>query len=173
MKRQREEYEKSIRMFKSESKGKKNQAKSKSSEVSEPASSQNETKVETLSEEFTLEESEMYILRVVGDVSELSQPEPEYPSATLEPNENKQPGKKLLKAVRASQKVNKKTISLKEDRPKKSSVGTGTCSETRKTKRKREARQTDASPVKESPRKKIRNQQNRRPSLPLGSAQCS
>lgn len=168
MKRQRDEYEKSIRMFKSELKGKKNQTKSKSSEVNKPSSSQIETKVEALSEEFTLEESEMYIIRVVGDISELSQPELQYPSETLEPKANKQPEKKMSKAVGASQKVDKKQINQKENKTK-STVGKVTMSESRKTKRKREVRQIDTSPVKESPVKKMRTQQNRRPSLPLGS----
>lgn len=169
MKRQREEHEKSIRMFKSELKGKKNQTKSKNSGVNKPSSSRNETKVETLSEEFTLEESEMYIIRVVGDISELGQPEQKYPSETLEPSENKQPEKKIIKAVRASQKVIKKQINQKEDKTKKSTVDTSTISRTRKIKRKRGARHIDTSPVKESPVKKIRTQQNRRSSLPSGS----
>ena len=164
MKWQREEYEKSLRMVKSESKGKKpNHAKNK-----EPATNSNnnndnnqqesplrssEDSVEILGKEMALEESDMYVIRVIGDISELSEEKATSSLQSLEASDSpKQPEKKILKAARIGQKRNKKGLEVGGKMT--SGDGAPINNRTRKNKRQREVSSVDTNPMK-----KFRNPQ--------------
>ena len=164
MKWQREEYEKSLRMVKSESKGKKpNHAKNK-----EPATNSNnnndnnqqesplrssEDSVVILGKEIALEESDMYVIRVIGDISELSEEKATSSLQSLEASDSpKQPEKKILKAARIGQKRNKKGLEVGGKMT--SGDGAPINNRTRKNKRQREVSSVDTNPMK-----KFRNPQ--------------
>jgi hypothetical protein len=167
MKWQREEYEKSLRMVKSESKGKKpNQANAKNKEPATNSNNNNNDKnqqesplrssedsVEILGKEMALEESDMYVIRVIGDISELSEEKATSSLQSLEASDSpKQPEKKILKAVRIGQKRNKKGLEVGGKMT--SGDGAPINNRTRKNKRQREVSSVDTNPMK-----KFRNPQ--------------
>ncbi len=151
-------------MVKSESKGKKpNHAKNK-----EPATNSNnnndnnqqesplrssEDSVVILGKEIALEESDMYVIRVIGDISELSEEKATSSLQSLEASDSpKQPEKKILKAVRIGQKRNKKGLEVGGKMT--SGDGAPINNRTRKNKRQREVSSVDTNPMK-----KFRNPQ--------------